>query len=777
MRIYLSLFFAILLSSQLTYSQTKTVQNIGVIIDSQYNLNDETINILQGKSELFDSLSKCKIYRTIKIDNADAYNALETFKNFSNNPEVDIIIVFGEFSANYIAIQSKFQKPTICASILDPYLENITSQGAKHSNVYNMTCFNESGTTIEFNVKAFQKNISYKKLAVIINENAGQFIDFDKIQIDSASIQIINYNTITNNNFKLPAEVDACFIVNSKQNLTFQQRQQLFDQLNNSNIPSFSNTYEDLQLGALISNSLPPSMNMWNNTLAESIQKVIDRQNLNNFPFNLNEIPKPTINENTLHQLQLEIPILEQIQLGKINNQSPQATISILEAVEIAISDNLEYNNEKLTLESVAKDYELSLTRFAPVFEGSATHYFLDPKLARQSLGINSQFQLNGQIQLSQNLFSEYDLGQIKAQEFLLEGQVNSLKESKNQTVFQALNSYIDVLYSKATQEIYETNVTLSKQNLDLAKSRVQAGTSSRSEIYRWETSLANHSSQSVSAYQNTLYFIKQLNKTLNLPLNTDHILASVYEKNETYTLDIISDYFVTENQIKKLSEVLTLIAYDNSPTLKSIDQQIAAQERLIKSNKRQRYIPELYATAQAYHVFYRSGAAAEFPEEVKALGAEQVNDTWLANIELSIPLTGRGITKTTQKQKIQLNQLIQEREILLQNIFLSVQKSLYDLSKEYYNVQLTKEASESSENNYILVEKGYKSGKTPIINLLDAQQASLEAKLAYTRAKYGFILSQFFLQYTISYYPFLLESLDKQAFENKVQDLMVTTQ
>jgi outer membrane protein TolC len=192
--------------------------------------------------------------------------------------------------------------------------------------------------------------------------------------------------------------------------------------------------------------------------------------------------------------------------------------------------------------------------------------------------------------------------------------------------------------------------------------------------------------------------------------------------------------------------------------------------ERLLKSNRRQRFLPTVGLGAELEHVFSRDGAGSD---PVGPTGEPiDVEDTqWYVGLNLSLPFFKGGEIKLESEQtEIEIKRLQKQRVYLIQNIELSVEANVRDLALSVANLDLSKKSAELALKSYEMVQDAYSKGAVSIVELTDAQTYMLNAELIASNSEYDFYDSLLNVQRAISVF-FVSKTIDQiEAFSQSFQ-------
>jgi outer membrane protein TolC len=137
--------------------------------------------------------------------------------------------------------------------------------------------------------------------------------------------------------------------------------------------------------------------------------------------------------------------------------------------------------------------------------------------------------------------------------------------------------------------------------------------------------------------------------------------------------------------------------------------------------------------------------------------------------VGLKYPIFAQNIRKTEVKTStIKLDQLNNSKMQLDNELELAVRSSMLSTIAASTNIDFSRIASENSENNFKLMQVRYKEGDVDITQLIDAQRATMEAKLGYAVSVYDYIRSQLNIEFAVGFYSFLAPQNKIDEFKNR---------
>lgn len=121
-------------------------------------------------------------------------------------------------------------------------------------------------------------------------------------------------------------------------------------------------------------------------------------------------------------------------------------------------------------------------------------------------------------------------------------------------------------------------------------------------------------------------------------------------------------------------------------------------------------------------------------------------------------------------KTDIQTEQLTIQKQDLVNNLKLSIQSALINLVTKQSNIVLSKTSADNAQKNFEISQELYLENTISIVQFLDAQNATLSAKLNQINAVYSYVLSFAELENSIGFFSELATLEEKQKFEQSLK-------
>ena len=201
------------------------------------------------------------------------------------------------------------------------------------------------------------------------------------------------------------------------------------------------------------------------------------------------------------------------------------------------------------------------------------------------------------------------------------------------------------------------------------------------------------------------------------------------------------------------------------SPEVAQIDAQIVAKERELKSFKRETWLPQFSLGGQYASNLGQSGTGAG------PTAGQDLND-WTVGVQATVPLfTGGARRADISRANFELMQLRAVRVSTTEKVEEGIRLELHAAQADYGRIDLTRIAADSARRNYELVADAYARGAVTIIELLDAQDASLSADAAAAESLYRFLTTIMSLQRATGGFDFLLAESERQELAQYLRD------
>lgn len=423
-------------------------------------------------------------------------------------------------------------------------------------------------------------------------------------------------------------------------------------------------------------------------------------------------------------------------------------TISLQEAIDIALENNYQLkqakNNLELSNESIKSEYADFAPSISSSLNGSRStgQQFIADRLSEPGLNpfvdVTSQ-SISGRVSASITVFDGFNnINSLRASEQSKLSSEESLQRAKEQVIFNTASRYLQVLLDGQLLEIAEENLENSQQQLEQVRAQVEVGSRPSVDLYNQEAQVAADE-LSVTQQENSLKFSKLV---LVRQLQIDPL--GEYEF-------VVPDAEVEANQTGSMNYSLSELidqAILNRSDLKSEIADIRVLEYQLDIAKGSLY-PSVSANAS---ISSRYSDQYSLPGEGSVSFNDQFFDQQVnrsLGLSIDIPIFQNwNRMYNIQSSKIQLK----NAELSFDNSKLQVIQEVTQAYNDYTSYMKQLEASEksrrASERAFETQQERYNVGSSTLIELSQAQASYVEAQSNYTQAMYNLIFQEKLLDY-----------------------------
>ncbi len=691
------------------------------------------------------------------------------------NKEVDFIIILGPKSLSGINEKTQFQTPTIAVGILDSRLQMLPQTASGSTGIENFT-YIQSSAPLRESINRFKELVNFQNLSIVAELDIIQLFDRNLASSElerTAETLGITINTVpflseSVEKMVIPDSTEAVLLLTDFQ-ISPDYLSIIVDKLNEQKLPSFSITQEHVNQGVMLSYGDDRTQIL--RKLALTVDELLEGRSMAAMSVNIDLNQQLYVNISTAQLIQFPINYQTIFSANIIQEDNHIPQYKLTDILEGALNENLAIKISQRAIQNSSLDVRQAISNYYPDLDLSVSYTELSKNQANE-FAFQSQRSASSSLSLSQVIFSENILANIKINEYLLEAQEYNTQQDVLDVIFDAYSAYLNILQSQASLEIQQENLAVSKTNLELAKLQYNLGASDNSDVYRFEGELATNTQQIIEAQANVLMTKMTLNQLLNYTLPDEFELTAASVESELFQRYInhpITRVIGSPNLIKKTVDYLVNEAKQQNPSKGELLANDRLLQRQLLLNQRQFYLPTVSANGSLSSTFLRGGSAS-IPSE----GVEFADNTWNLGLSLNYPLYDGNRRKLDQQQtQISLDQNRLSIENFDQNIRLAIQNNMLSLFTAYTDLDYSKQSQDNQQKNFELNQNKYRVGQISIVQLLDAQNALIQAKQTYALSIYNFIQTFLQLEYNIGYFSQLSPPAKVQDFETRLQQFL----
>ncbi len=413
------------------------------------------------------------------------------------------------------------------------------------------------------------------------------------------------------------------------------------------------------------------------------------------------------------------------------------------------------YNNtllSSLDIESAKSNYKPQVEFFSNVIQ-------IDSDRAEYSSGQYSEGTVDMGVKLTQLIYSNSVIKNIEIKKLLDKSVENQIKASNDEILYRIVLTYLDIIRAKNSIDIINTNQQFIKENLEFAKEQFDIGVADKSDVFRWESELADASMKLTTA-QNSLKLLKtELANTILI--NKDYILKKYDLDSEVFRIFNNDAIKVLDNS--KVQNLLLEEIVLTHPNLKYIKRLIEAKKEEKSINEASRYSPKIAFEAQARKIVDRYGQAEDFQRPWD-------DEEYQAVLNLTIPIYEGGKKSVDiQKNELELINLKLKYEETKNLINKNIKQNIDALDSSFKKLFYAKKSMKFTKKNYQSVLDKYKKGKVNIITLLDAQNTYTISRLNKNISEVEYLSNLSSIYYFTGNIDVLVDKNKKNNLEKKI--------
>lgn len=677
--------------------------------------------------------------------------------------EVDLVLATGFISNQVLARRKQYPKPTFLPIVVDTGLFASPPVDGR-SGIRNL---NYLATYADFltDLRELRRMVEFSNVALLIDKELLQSIPaLRKRAFAAAKSRNVNLFEVAHDGVnhslldQLPPETEALFVAGLNR-MPAKAFDALVEEINKRGIPSYSFAgVFDVERGLLMTNSEPKDIDRQARLNALNMQAVMLGEPAANQPIESQIKDRLTINMATARRIGISpsFDILADATLLNPNVDPTGDELGLVEIATMALMHNQALLAERYGVEAGAQEIAIARANLLPTLEASLTGTARKVSPAVMA-GLFPERSNDLTVGLSQVIYAESASANLSIQKDIQLTRQASLQQFKLDVIQAATSAYYQVLNAGSQLKVQERNLNITRANLELAEDRVRLGTSTASDVYRWQAQVSQARIAVAVARSSLRQAWDNLNQILQQPLKTRLPLREAsFDEPFVMTQSDFDELIRNQADYTIFSDFYIRRAVAQSSELVSITAQINATRRNLRLNQRAFWLPDFTVGAQLSENISQSGASA--------VAGEGESD-WNIGVQATLPLFAGGQRKAEMTQtKFELKRLLALRSATELQVKEAISSQMHAAQAKYITIELAKNAAEASRKNFELISDAYARGRVNVIQLLDAQEVSLNADASASESIYDFLITIMALQRAVGGYDFLLSPKDRDA-------------
>jgi outer membrane protein len=422
---------------------------------------------------------------------------------------------------------------------------------------------------------------------------------------------------------------------------------------------------------------------------------------------------------------QLKLIRLILLALFFTNAASAQQQLTLKDALNYAIENSENARKARLDIDGGRYKTQEIRSQALPQITGNGGLTY-NPIIGQlvvgdQSFQLGRKWNANAGVQLNQQLFNQQVFTGLQAAKKSESYYNLSAALTEEQIIEQVANTYYNVLVNKQRLNVIENNIKNVKVVENIIGDQYKNGLARKIDVDRIKVNLTNLQTQREQTLNGVTQLENQLKFFMGMPVNTPITLSSA-ELNEVKTLPFLADSvdLAGRTEIKLLDiqrDLLTL--------------------------QRKAYVAEYYPSLALTGNFSYTGQSDKF-DLFKSNSSAFWYDASAIGVSLRIPIFNGFATRSRIRQaNVDLKKAEEDRRqtsnslnLAYNNAKIELRNSLSTINAQRENVGLAQEIYKSTQNNY-------NNGLAALTDLLDTENALIEAQNSYTQALLNYKIAE----------------------------------
>lgn len=439
-------------------------------------------------------------------------------------------------------------------------------------------------------------------------------------------------------------------------------------------------------------------------------------------------------------------------------------------AMGLAATNNIDVTTAESTVAVARGRWDRSRSAMLPQVYARSRYRQIDSDRAESSMGSEPERLVTMGAVIRQMLFDDGIITRYKTAGLEHRAAADQRESVRMDRITDAGNLYLRFLSALALYRIEKTDLSVTQQNLHLARVRQGIGRAGPGELLRWEAEEARRKNGVILTRQNIQIALTALNQSMGTdqaqtwrPRNIEIRAGGSYLLDNRFHQVVKS-----EMDVMRLARVSASIALERSPEIARIDKELDARRLIMARLKRRYYMPTITAAASYTNRLIESGEGTEFglvlPGAGLSLPSSDDNE-WSLTVDFTLPLfEGGGRAADIQTARAGIAQASSTREKIWQFIEQRTRSAVFALAKSWPSIFLFRKASKKAGENLNHVQELYAQGRANITHLTDAQSYYMRQQQRAALAVYGYLADLVAYQRAIGWFEW--EKTDNEKAE-----------
>ena len=666
------------------------------------------------------------------------------------NEEVAIVVTQGLLSSELAARGAPWPKPVIASTVFDARLQELP-QSLGASGVDNLTyiAYPSPGPVLR-DLGKFRELVPFSNAAILVDEEvAATFAGLlGRLQETAADMGITLQPapvgaTAASALNRLPPGAEAVYLA-PLNSLAEGEFERLAQGLAERGLPSFSYTADHVNRGIMASLGAI-DLPLLARRIAMNAYRILLGDDPATLPVAIVPAENLVVNMRTMRRLGIQPPLQALLEAKRLfeTPEGIERSVTIESVMHEALAANLALAAEEQAVRAGAEDIRLARASRLPALEAGVTGSAISRRAAESSFGLRPQRNVDGDLSLSQLIFSHEANANVSIQRSLQASREWDQAALELDVVLEAAEAYLNVLRGKSLEQVQQNNLDLTIASLRLAQERERIGAAGPGERLRLESELARRRAERINAYAARMAAEMSLNQVLDRPINEPFATPeAMLQGRALLEGSLATRYLADLGRIGTLGDFLADVAVGLAPEIRSLDAVIAAQQRSLAATRQAFYLPKVALQGNVSDNLLRENAGG--PPLPPGLATPSMPDeSWQLGLSVTLPIfQGNARNARRAQTAATLNRVQRQRQLAAQRIEQNVRIQLLFARASLAIVSESETAAESARQSLALVTQSYGQGVVGVVDLLEAQTSALASERGVANAVYDYLVN-----------------------------------
>lgn len=655
-----------------------------------------------------------------------------------SDPSVDLVYAAGLLVSEAAAREETIlDKPVVAGVAQDGELLGLSADEKGYSPKRNLS-FISIPDNIREDIRAFRKMVGFARMHLLVDakvfalsENAARIVaGIEKemgLRVVTVPVGDSPEDALDGLSGAEAVYLTPFFRMGEK------EAQALIDGINRLKIPSFSMLGRPAVERGALAGRLPPVESRIRRRIALNIHQILLGESPNRLKVSMALPGRLLLNVDTAQRIGFSAAIatyigeVEWVGRREVKRGDP---ITLEEAMRTAAADNVEMAIAADSVASAMGDRDRAKSALYPQLYSRANYRQIDSDRAAASFGSTPEKLTTFGASVRQMLYDDRIVTGYRQATLTYEAERFVKDSVRLDRMADGGTRFLQCLSAMALYRIEKDNLAVTQKNLRLAKVRREVGRAGPEELLRWEAEEAQRKGAVIAVRQSVEVAFVALNQTLGKDMGKRWDPKEItVAADESYFLDN-RFHGIVKNMagVARLAQFSAAEAVANAPEMAGIEKEIEARKLELVRLKRRYYLPTAFAAANYTHRLEESGEGTGLDLGIPIPGLTSPDDhEWSVSLDFTLPLyEGGGRAADIRRALAELRRAQNTKERIRQLIGQRTRTAVFNLSRAWPNIFLSRKGAEKATKNLELVQELYARGRASVTHLIDAQSNSL---------------------------------------------------